>query len=383
MSADERMMRRALALASLGRGSTSPNPLVGAVVVRSGRVEGQGYHARAGEPHAETIALRQAGRRARGATLYTNLEPCCHTGRTPPCVLEINRAGVTQVVSAMRDPDPRVNGGGFRELRRHGIAVEVGLLKDEAMRLNASFYKFIRNGLPFVTLKGAVSWDGRIATRTGDSKWISSREAREHARLLRRESDAVMVGIGTVLADDPSLTARPANARLVRLIMDTHLRLPLRAKLVREIDQGPVVVFAGPDAPRSKEQELRQRGVEVRRMPLRSGKPDLSRCLRYLAECGVTRVLVEGGGELHASFVEQKLADRLVLYLAPRLIGGREARPLLGGRGADLMKDVVVVGRHRSYRVGDEIVIDADLTGTGSKRKAPMAAIGSRRLAEA
>ncbi len=361
MTADEIMMRRALALASLGRGRTSPNPLVGAVVVREGRILGQGYHRRAGEPHAEVIALREAGRRARGATLYANLEPCCHTGRTPPCVLEIVEAGVIRVVAAMRDPDPRVDGGGFRRLRRRGVEVEVGLLKEDAVRLNDSFAKFVRRKLPLVTLKAAASLDGRIATRTGHSKWITSAEARDHARVLRRENDLLMVGISTVLADDPLLTDRSGRAHLVRAVMDTHLRLPVEAQLVESLDQGSVIVFSGPDASRAREKELRKRGVEVKRVALRRGRPDLRKCLEYLAECGVTRVLVEGGGELHASFLSERLADRLVLYLAPKLIGGREARSLVGGLGPRLMDEVDQLKRYRTSRVGDDILVEADL----------------------
>jgi diaminohydroxyphosphoribosylaminopyrimidine deaminase/5-amino-6-(5-phosphoribosylamino)uracil reductase len=276
--------------------------------------------------------------------------------------MELVRSGISRVVAAMRDPDPRVNGGGFRSLRRHGVAVQVGLLNREAARLNESFTKFTRRRLPLVTLKGATSLDGRIATHTGDSKWITSAEAREHARLLRRENDLVMVGIGTVLADDPLLTARFPKFPVIRAVMDTHLRIPPRAKLVTTVNRGPVVVFTGPDSPRAREAELRRRGVEVRRVALLGAKPDLRQCLGYLADCGVTRVLVEGGGELHASFVEQRLADRLLLYVAPRLIGGREALPLVGGSGVSSMKDAGFFRRRRFYRVGEEIVVEVDLS---------------------
>ncbi|MFQ5791009.1 MAG: bifunctional diaminohydroxyphosphoribosylaminopyrimidine deaminase/5-amino-6-(5-phosphoribosylamino)uracil reductase RibD [Acidobacteriota bacterium] len=357
-------MRRALALARRGQGRTSPNPLVGAVVARDGEVLGQGFHRRAGEPHAEIVALGQAGYSARGASLYTNLEPCCHTGRTPPCVEEIIRAGVARVVAAMRDPDRRVNGGGFRKLREHGVRVDVGLLAGEAGRLNQAFVKFVRRGLPLVTLKGAVSLDGRIATRTGDSKWITSAEAREHAGLLRREHDALMVGIETVLADDPRLTARTAStgrAPLLRVIMDTHLRMSPRARLVSTLKEGPVVVFAGKGASSSRAEALRKRGVEIEYLPLRRGRADLRRALERLSRRGVTRLLTEGGGELHAAFIEQGLADRLVLYLAPRIIGGKKARPLVGGEGPGLMREVRRLRRPRVYPVGQELVVEAEM----------------------
>ncbi len=358
------MMKRALALASLGRGCTSPNPLVGAVVARGDTVVGQGFHRRAGEPHAEVIALHQAGRAARGATLYTNLEPCCHTGRTPPCVQEIVWAGVGRVIASLRDPDPRVRGGGFRRLRQRGVNVQVGLMREEATRLNRAFAKFILEGVPLVTLKGAASLDGRIATKTGDSFWITSSEAREHARLLRREHDAVMVGIGTVLADDPRLTPRPKGVRrgpFLRVVLDSALRLPLRSQLLSTRADGPVVVFAGPDAPEARAGRLRRRGVIVERLPLRRGRLNLEKSLRYLGGREVTRLLVEGGGELHGSFIGQRLADRLVLYLAPLLIGGRAARSLVGGEGPRRLSGATQLAHVISYRVGAELVIEADI----------------------
>ncbi len=358
---DRRFMTRVMALASLGRGRTSPNPLVGAVVVVNGRVVGQGFHRRAGEPHAEIVALHQAGKRARGSTIYTNLEPCCHTGRTPPCAQAIIQAGVSRVVAAMKDPDPRVNGGGIRMLRRRGLAVEVGLLKEEAARLNESFTKFVRYGMPFVTIKGAISLDGRIATRKRDSKWITSAEAREHARLLRREHDVVLVGIGTALADNPLLTTRSAKHRCIRAVVDTHLRLPRQSRLVSTVNKGPVVVFTGPDASRILENKLRTKGVEVERVPLEGKRLDLRKCLEYLARYGVTRVLVEGGSEIHAGFLDQGLADRVVFYVAPRLIGGREALSVVGGLGPASMMDARTLKRVRTFRVGDEIVVEGDL----------------------
>jgi len=359
-------MQRALALAAMGRGCTSPNPMVGAVVAKGEKVVGQGFHRKAGEPHAEIMALRQAGGAARGATLYTNLEPCCHTGRTPPCVEEIVAAGVERVVSSTRDPDPRVNGGGFRKLRRSGVVVATGVMKSEATHLNRAFTKFVQEGFPFVTLKGAASLDGRIATRTGDSKWITSVEAREHARLLRREHDAVLVGIGTVLADDPRLTARPAYRRptaLYRVVLDGSLRFPSAAKLLATLDEGPVVIFAGPDASPARARRLEERGAAVERLPARAGRLDLRRLLRRLADRGVTRVLVEGGGEVLSSFLEQRLADRLVLYIAPRIIGGREARALVGGAGPARLRGAAALSQPISYRVGADLVVEGDLSG--------------------
>ncbi len=361
---DEKHMRRALALATLGRGTTSPNPLVGAVLARGARVLGQGFHRRPGEPHAESLALAQV-RTTTGATLYTNLEPCCHTGRTPPCVGAIVRAQVGRVVAAMRDPNPRVNGRGFRALRRHGVEVEVGLLRDEAARLNEAFVKRASTGLPFVTLKGASSLDGRIATRTGDSKWITSTFARRHARLLRVEHDAIVVGIGTALADDPRLNRRPRTAGagpLVRVVLDRNLRLSVRSRLVSTPREGPVLVFCGPDATPAKRRRLVAAGVEIINVPVLGGRLDLKAVLRHLAERGLMRVLVEGGGELHASFLERQLADRLVLYVAPRLIGGTDARPLFGGEGIAEMKRAPVLRSTRCSRIGDGWMIEGALS---------------------
>ena len=362
-----RMMRRVLALASMGRGCTSPNPMVGAVVAKGDQVIGQGFHRRAGEPHAEVIALRQAGGAARGATLYTNLEPCCHTGRTPPCVQEIEWAGVKRVIASIRDPDPRVNGGGFRWLRRKGLAVEVGLMSADATRLNRAFTKFVKQGVPLVTLKGAASLDGRIATRTGDAMWITSDEAREHARLLRRENDSIMVGIGTVRADDPRLTVRPRNRQtgpFLRVVLDTSLRMAPRARLLSTLGEGPVLVFAGPEALPSRVRRLENAGVIVERLPLRRGRLNLRTALRRLAKRDVTRLLVEGGSEVNASFLEQGLADQVVLYLAPRIIGGREARSLVGGEGPRRLVDATRLNHMVSYRVGSEIVVEAEVRGS-------------------
>jgi len=357
-------MRRALALAALGRGTVSPNPLVGAVVARGPRVVGQGYHRRPGEPHAEVIALAEAGARAEGATLYTNLEPCCHTGRTPPCAEEIIRAGVRKVVTAMRDPNPRVDGGGIRSLRQNGVRVDVGLHEEEAEELNRAFVKLITTGLPWVTIKAGTSLDGRIATSTGRSKWITSAEAREHARRLRLENDAIMVGIGTVLADDPRLgpTARrsPHSKRILRVIMDRRLRFPPRSRLARTLREGPVLVFAGAAAPAPKRRQLERLGVEVDVLPLENGRLHLGEALRRLASREIGCLLVEGGGELNAAFVERRLADRLVLYVAPKLIGGRDAPSFVSGEGARTPAAATVVVLRSCVRVGEELLLESD-----------------------
>ncbi|HSF16804.1 MAG TPA: bifunctional diaminohydroxyphosphoribosylaminopyrimidine deaminase/5-amino-6-(5-phosphoribosylamino)uracil reductase RibD [Vicinamibacteria bacterium] len=365
---DERMLGRALALASLGIGSAAPNPLVGAVVARGERILGQGFHVRPGERHAEAVALDDVthrGETALGATLYTNLEPCCHVGRTPPCVDAIARSGISRIVAAMRDPNPKVDGKGFRALRSRGIQVEVGLLRVQAMRLNEGFVKLNRLGVPFVTLKGAMSLDGRIATRSGESKWITSADVRRHARLLRKENEAVLVGIDTVLADNPRLDRRPENRQLpsalLRVVVDSSLRLPRDSRLIRV--PGAVVVFCASNAPGSRRRLLESLGVEVVELPRHEGRLDLEAALKWLGARGVSRLLVEGGGETHASFLERGLADRLVLYVAPRILGGRDARPLVGGDGARSVTEAIPLRRVRWARVGDAWMIEGSLGG--------------------
>ncbi|HXV63716.1 MAG TPA: bifunctional diaminohydroxyphosphoribosylaminopyrimidine deaminase/5-amino-6-(5-phosphoribosylamino)uracil reductase RibD [Vicinamibacteria bacterium] len=363
---DERMLRRALALAALGIGSAAPNPLVGAVVARGNRVVGQGFHVCPGERHAEAVALDDVthrGETARGATLYTNLEPCCHVGRTPPCVDAIVRGGISRIVAAMRDPNPKVDGKGFRALRSRGVQVEVGLLRAQAMRLNEGFVKLNRLGVPFVTLKGAMSLDGRIATRSGDSKWITSAEVRRHARLLRKENEAVLVGIDTVLEDNPRLDRRPENRRLpsalLRVVLDSYLRLPRDSRLIRA--PGPVVVFCASNAPGRRRRPLESLGVEVVELPVHEGRLDLEAALKWLGARGISRLLVEGGGEIHASFLERGLADHLVLYVAPRILGGRDARPLVGGDGARSVIEAIPLRKARWARVGDAWMIEGSL----------------------
>jgi diaminohydroxyphosphoribosylaminopyrimidine deaminase/5-amino-6-(5-phosphoribosylamino)uracil reductase len=367
---DERMIRRALALALLGTGTAAPNPRVGAVVARGARVLGEGFHRRPGEPHAEALALDRveaSGGSAQGATLYTTLEPCCHTGRTPPCTDRIVRAGIRRVVASMKDPNPKVNGGGFRALRRRGVEVDVGLLREEAERLNEAFAKHIATGHPLVTLKGAVSLDGRIATRALDSKWITSSVARRHARRLRFEHEAILVGTTTALVDDPRLDRRSAARSLrplLRVVLDRELRLSPRSRLVRGLARGPVLLFCGPGASPRKRRALEALGVEIEQVRARGrGRPrlDLDQVLRKLGRRGVTSVLVEGGGEVSGSLLDWRLADRVALYIAPLILGGRDARPWIGGVGVSRVKDAIRLRRARSTPLGDGWLIEGSL----------------------
>jgi diaminohydroxyphosphoribosylaminopyrimidine deaminase / 5-amino-6-(5-phosphoribosylamino)uracil reductase len=329
---DREMMGRALELAALGLGEASPNPVVGCVVARSGRVVGEGFHARAGEEHAEVVALRRAGSRARGATLYVTLEPCAHTGRTPPCAPLVRDAGVARVVAALRDPNPLVAGRGLSLLRRSGVAVETGLLAAEAARLNERFLAWARLGRPFVLLKAAVTLDGRIATASGRSKWITSPSQRRQARWLRRLHDAVLVGVGTALADDPLLLPSPRTRRpFTRIVLDSRLRLPATGRLARTAARrAPVLVVSCAPAP-ERRRPLEAAGVEVITVPAVKGRVSLPAALEALSARGLTSLIVEGGGEVLGSFLEHRLADQVALFRAPLLLGGRGSRPAFGG----------------------------------------------------
>jgi len=329
---DERMMRRALALAARGLGETNPNPAVGCVVALGARVVGEGFHARAGGPHAEVVALGAAGSRARGATLYVTLEPCAHHGRTPPCAPLVRDSGVARVVAALRDPSPLVAGRGLALLRRAGIEVETGLLAGEAARLDERFLTWARLGRPFVLLKAALTLDGRIATASGRSRWITDRDQRSQARWLRRLQDAVLVGVGTALADDPLLLPSPRTRRpFLRVVLDSRLRLPERGRLARTATpRTPVLVLScAPDPARRR--RLEAAGVEVAEAAAAEGRVSLVSALDALAARGVASVMVEGGGEVLGSFLAGRLADQVALFRAPLLLGGRRSRPAFGG----------------------------------------------------
>jgi diaminohydroxyphosphoribosylaminopyrimidine deaminase/5-amino-6-(5-phosphoribosylamino)uracil reductase len=340
--------------------------MVGAVVVRGRAVIGEGYHIRAGAPHAEAVALEQAGTRARGARLYVNLEPCCHHGRTPPCTDAILAAGVAEVVACMRDPDPRVNGRGFRILRAAGVRVRVGSLRNDAERLNEAFLRFQRTGRPFVTLKAGMSLDGRIATRGGESQWITSQAARVAARRLRLEHDAVLVGVGTVLADDPALAGRNQNGRRgtgrepVRVVLDSRLRTPTSARLFR-CAGGPILLIARRGAPAARRRRLERAGAIVVEVGAQRGRVGLAQALRELGRRGLATVLIEGGGEVLGAALDAGIGDRAALFVAPRLLGGARAKPAFGGLGAGRLREAASLLGARQRRVGDDWIVEARL----------------------
>ncbi|MGC9530600.1 MAG: bifunctional diaminohydroxyphosphoribosylaminopyrimidine deaminase/5-amino-6-(5-phosphoribosylamino)uracil reductase RibD [Candidatus Bipolaricaulaceae bacterium] len=349
-------MRRALDLARLGEGYTRPNPLVGAVVVADGRVVAEGHHAGYGGPHAEAVALERAGDRAKGADLYVNLEPCAHQGMTPPCTDRILAAGVRRVIVATRDPNPLVNGRGVARLRAAGISVVEGVLKEEATRLNEIFFHWIATGRPLVALKLALSLDGKIASRTGAARWITGPEARREGHRLRRRHAAVVVGIGTVLADDPELTVRQVpGPSPVRVVLDTHARLPAGANVLSP--HAPTVVATGPGVPARRRQELAARGAEVWELPSDGERVALPALLQRLGERGMDSVLVEGGGEVAWSFLSQGLVNKLYLLYAPLILGGRAAVSAVGGAGFPSPQAALRVDGLTVEQVGGDLLV--------------------------
>ncbi|MGZ6970837.1 MAG: bifunctional diaminohydroxyphosphoribosylaminopyrimidine deaminase/5-amino-6-(5-phosphoribosylamino)uracil reductase RibD [Thermoanaerobaculia bacterium] len=359
----ELLWRRVFELAARGRFSTSPNPRVGAVLVDAeGTVVGEGAHERAGGPHAEAVALAAAGARARGATMLINLEPCSHFGRTPPCTEALLAAGVSRVVCSIEDPDPRTAGRGIRRLRERGVDVLVGAFADEAETLNEAFLKSIRDRRPFVHLKWAASMDGRIATRTGDSKWITGESAREDALLLREECDAILVGAGTVLMDDPLLTRRLALSSAItphrRLVLDGALRVPATARVFSAAG-GEVWLATAVPAGDPRLAPFHERGVQVFSRPAARGGVDLGALLGALHALDVRSLLVEGGGITAASFLSAGLVDRVTAYVAPLLVGGAGAPSPLAGEGPARLADAHRLGGLEAVRVGPDVRLSA------------------------
>jgi diaminohydroxyphosphoribosylaminopyrimidine deaminase/5-amino-6-(5-phosphoribosylamino)uracil reductase len=356
-------MRRALGLAEQARGLTSPNPLVGAVVVRGGEVVGEGAHQAAGRPHAEIEAIAVAGARAGGATLYVTLEPCAHHGRTPPCAPAVIGAGVSRVVAAMGDPNPLVAGRGFAMLRAAGIAVEVGLLAEEAAQQNRVFLTAMREKRPHVTLKAAASLDGRLADLHGASRWITGEVARARAHRLRAESDAIVVGIGTVLRDDPRLDVRleePWPREPLRVVLDSSARTPTQARILAAGIPARTVIAVGAGAPTERVERLRAAGATLLACPGGDGRVDPRGLLAALFARDVRAVLVEGGGEVHAAFLEAGLVDRVAVFLAPMLLGGREAPAVVMGHGLDL-KSATRLGPLSVTALGPDLLVEADV----------------------
>ena len=340
----EATMRRALELAERGLGKVEPNPPVGAVIVDdTGKILGEGWHQEFGGPHAEIHALNAAGDAARGATLFVTLEPCCHFGKTPPCSRAVIQAGIRQVVVAMKDPAKHVNGGGIRELIEAGIDVESNLLEREAQRLTAPFVQLMTNGRPWFHAKWAMTLDGKIASRCGESKWITNESSRAIVHQLRGRMDAVLVGIGTVLADDPLLTARPPGPRIAnRIILDSQARLPLNSQLVQTLAQAPVIAIVSQKAPADRTEALQKAGVEVLAIESdANGRPSFVALSEELGRRRMTNILVEGGSEVHGALFDANLIDEVHAFIAPKLIGGKGAASPISGLGLELMSNAI------------------------------------------
>jgi len=355
-------MEQALSLARLALGQVSPNPAVGAVVVKNDVVVGQGYTQPPGSWHAEVVALKQAGEKARGGTLYVTLEPCCHYGRTPPCTQAVITAGITEVHLSMLDPNPLVSGRGKGELETAGIKTYVGEHKEEAEELNEAYIKFITTGIPFVTAKFAISLDGKIATKSGDSKWISGEEARKYVHNMRYTADAIMAGVNTVLADDPHLTARSGGGRggtakkqPLRVIVDGKGRTPLTARVFSQ--PGKTLLALGRIAAPAEKAAFVRVGAEVLELPSAEGRVDLERLLKALSERGITSVLVEGGGILLGSLFDRRLIDKVIAFIAPIIIGGKEAKMAVSGEGVDKVGDSLRLERIKVEKFGEDVMV--------------------------
>jgi diaminohydroxyphosphoribosylaminopyrimidine deaminase/5-amino-6-(5-phosphoribosylamino)uracil reductase len=355
---DERWMKLALHLAEKGRGRTSPNPMVGAVLVKRGKVVGDGYHARAGEPHAEIVAIENAGEKAKGATLYLNLEPCTHYGRTPPCVPAVIKAGVRKVVVGIEDPNPLVKGRGLTHLKQAGLDVKVGILEKECHRLNEAFFKYIVKHEPFIILKMAATVDGKLATRNGESQWITGEPSRRFVHRLRDQVDGVVVGTGTVLKDDPMLTARIRGGRdPYRIVFDSRLRIPENAK-VFDLSPSKAIVATTEMAPQDKIERLQEKGARVLISDSKLGKVDLKSSLLKLGELGLMSLLVEGGGQINGSFLDQGLIDKIFLFLSPKLIGDPMAPGIFSGAGVASLKEAISIKDLKVKKIGEDILLE-------------------------
>ncbi|MGN0181820.1 MAG: bifunctional diaminohydroxyphosphoribosylaminopyrimidine deaminase/5-amino-6-(5-phosphoribosylamino)uracil reductase RibD [Candidatus Ornithomonoglobus sp.] len=352
---EEKFMKRAIELARQGVGFVNPNPLVGAVIVKDGRIIGEGYHERYGGLHAERNAIKNLTESAEGADIYVTLEPCCHHGKQPPCTEAVAAAGIKNVYVGSYDPNPLVSGKGFKYLRERGINVVENVLREECDALNDIFFHYITTKRPYVIMKAAMSIDGRTASYTGDSKWISNELSRENVHRTRRRCAAIMCGINTVLADDPMLNCRTENpSDPVRVICDSHLRIPLTSRIMRTAREIPIII-----ATISRDEErIKALTAAGARVIITDGeRVDLTQLMAELGKLNIDSVLAEGGAELHASLLEAGLVDELNIYIAPKIIGGRDAKPVVGGRGVELVRDAYMFGRPEVKAFGNDILL--------------------------
>jgi diaminohydroxyphosphoribosylaminopyrimidine deaminase/5-amino-6-(5-phosphoribosylamino)uracil reductase len=362
---DKHFMQMALDLALKGEGFTSPNPMVGAVVVKDNKVVGSGYHEFVGGPHAEVNAIDEAGEFVNGATLYVTLEPCNHTGRTPPCTRKILEAGIRRVVVAMRDPNKEVVGNGAEFLKQQGIPVTIGVCEEQAKKQNEAFTKYVSTGRPFVIAKCASTLDGRIATRTGDSKWVTGEPARQFVHRLRHAVDAIMVGVNTVRMDNPSLTTRLAGGEgqdPVRIILDTQLSTPPDARVLQQVSTSETILVAGQAVGKDKITALEKTGARVIESPLKNDLIDLATLMDQLGAMQISALLIEGGSRVLASAFGANIVDKLFFFYAPKILGGDDGVPICSGPGAEVMSQCIAVDNIAVHRFGDDVLIEGYIT---------------------
>jgi len=351
-------MRKALRLAKKAQGMTSPNPIVGCVIVKNNKIIGEGYHLKAGLPHAEINAMNNARGSLKGAVMYVTLEPCSHFGRTPPCADAVAKSGIKAVYAAMKDPNPLTNGKGLELLKKNGIRVVTGVMEKDAKEMNRPFIKFIKTGMPYVTLKLAQSLDGKIASYTGDSKWISGEKSRQYVQKLRSVCDAVMVGINTVIKDDPLLLPKIKTKRLpARIVVDSGLRIPLNCRIVRSSARAKVYIAATENANKKKAIVLKNKGVELMRTKASNGKVDLGDLLKQAASKGIVNILVEGGSELAGSLCDKGFVDEFIIFVSPVIVGGKKALTAIGGMGSGKINEALKLSDVAYKLSGNDIMI--------------------------
>lgn len=360
---DDTYMQAALELAEKGCGWTAPNPMVGAVIVKDGEIIGTGWHEKCGEFHAERNALANCKTSPKGATMYVTLEPCCHEGRQPPCTDAILAAGISRVVVGCSDPNPRVGGKGIEILQKNGIEVTENVLRKDCEKLNQVFFHYIRTGRPFVVMKYAMTMDGKIAARTGEAKWITAEAARDHVQKLRHRYTGIMVGIGTVLADDPLLTCRLAEGKNpVRIICDTHLQTPLTARVVTTTEQAQTIIATG-CADRNKYLPYEEAGCQVMYIPEKDGHIDLTVLMEKLGKAGIDSILLEGGGTLNWAALNSGIVQKTQVYIAPKLFGGAEAKTPVAGIGVDFPKEAFRLTNSKISQIGEDFLIESEVVG--------------------
>ncbi|MFH1655136.1 MAG: bifunctional diaminohydroxyphosphoribosylaminopyrimidine deaminase/5-amino-6-(5-phosphoribosylamino)uracil reductase RibD [Candidatus Omnitrophota bacterium] len=359
MRKDEYFMNKALELALKARGKTSPNPLVGALVVKDNKILGNGYHRKVGRPHAEAIALKKAGNRSKDATLYVTLEPCSHFGRTPPCVDSIIRNRIKKVIIGTKDPNPLNNGNSIRVLREHGIKVKLGCLENRLKKINEDFAKYITQKTPFVTVKVAESLDGKIALSSGDSKWITSKKARKFSHDLRKSYDAILVGINTILKDDPLLNCPDKNKRFFKIIVDSNLKIPLKAKIFSRLSRGKIIIATCKNNSRkNKCRILSQKEIILIETPRKNGKVDLDFLLKQLARFEIINVIVEGGSQIIGSLFDENLVDKVMFFIAPKIIGGDNSLTSVAGKGIKTINRTINLKNRQIRQIGDDLLIE-------------------------